>query len=351
MMKKMKWLAAALVLVLCMTGLAGCSSGSSNTLTLYTWEGMFPDEVLSGFEEATGLKVNYVNFDSGETMLSKLQAAKGGDYDLAIVDDYIIETAVNEGLAQKLDTSKLSNYGNINSIYQGQFYDPSDDYTVPYGAGVMTLIYDPSAVDIDIKGYSDLWDESLRDKVGVIANPRVINGMALKVLGESYNTEDTEVIERAGGLLIDLAPNIRLIKDDNIQVDLLSGEISVGVMYTNQVALAKLENPDLEIVFPQEGIGFGIMAGFIPSNAPNADAAYQFLDYILDAEVAARCFEWLCYYCTTEAAEPYIDESVKGFVTLPEGFNVNMEMIQNVGTDIEEIHTRIWDEFRAACGQ
>ena len=196
-----------IILVLCiMMGLlAGCGAAETSkspakggTLTLFTWEGMFPQEILDGFTKETGYAINYNNFDYDETMLAKLQAAKGGDYDLVIADDYIIETVIAEGLAQKLDKSKLKNYSNINPIYQGQFYDPNDEYTVPFGAGVQTIVFDPEQVDIDIKGYTDLFHPSLRDSVGVIANYRVINGLALKVLGESYNTEDISKIEAAG---------------------------------------------------------------------------------------------------------------------------------------------------------
>jgi len=327
------------------------NSTESTTLNLYTWEGMFPQEVLDGFTEETGIKVNYNNFDNDETMLAKLEATNGGDYDLVIADDYIIETVIAEGLAQKLDTAKLSNYGNINSIYQGQFYDETDEYTVPYGAGVQTIVYDPSLVDIEITGYADLWDESLKDNVGIIEGYRVVNGFALKVNGESYNTEDIAAIEAAGEKLLELAPNIRLIKDAFMQDDILSGEIAAAVMYTSQVTTAKLTNPELEVVFPSEGIGFGIMAGFIPSEAPHADAAYAFLDYILDAEISAQCFEYLGYYCTNKAAEGYIAEEYKEFLVLPEKFKENMEMIQNIGSDAEEAHTLVWTAFKAACGQ
>lgn len=66
---------------------------------------------------------------------------------------------------------------------------PRTAYTVPYGAGVQTIVYDPSTVELDIQGYADLWDASLVDSLAIIGNYRVINGMALKVLGESYNTE------------------------------------------------------------------------------------------------------------------------------------------------------------------
>lgn len=324
---------------------------SSTQLNLYTWEGMFPQEILDGFKEKTGISVNYVNFDYDETMLSKLEASDGGDYDLVIADDYIIETAISEGLVQELDTSKIENYSNINPIYQGQFFDPDNKYTIPYGAGIQTIVYDPALIDKEITSYADLWDASLADNVGIIANQRVVDGMALKLAGESYNVEDTAVIEKAGEKLLELAPNIRLIKDDNLQDDLLTGEVGAAVMYTSQVTMAKLSNPDLKVVFPTEGIGFGIMAGFIPSNAPHADAAYQFIDYILDAQNAASCFEYLGYYCTNLEAEAYINDDYKEFLTLPEGIDKeSMEMIQNVSADALEAHEKIWTEFKSACG-
>lgn len=354
-MKRALTTASALVLVLTLTLSAGLFAGCAKKptqLNLFTWEGMFPQEVLDAFTKETGITVNYANFDFDETMLAKLEAAKGGDYDLVIADDYIIETAISEGLVQKLDKAKIKNFSNINPIYQGQFYDPKDEYTVPYGAGVQTIVYNPAAVQKDVTGYADLWDPAFKNGVGIIANHRVINGMALKVLGQSYNTEDLSLIEQAGKKLAGLAPNIRVIKDDNLQDDLVSGEINAAVMYTSQVTMAKMANPDLKVVFPTEGIGFGIMANFIPSKAPHADAAYQFIDYILKPDVSAQCFEWLGYYCTNKAADALINPDYKDFLTLPAGFKKdNMEMIQNVSAAAEEAHTKVWTEFKTATGK
>ncbi len=350
---KKKTIALVLAALMILAVLSGCSKGGSSnkTLNLYTWEGMFPQEVLDGFEKDTGIKINYVTFDYDETMLAKLEAAEGGDYDLIIADDYIIEMAISENLVQKLDKSKISRIGNVNPLYQGQFYDPSDEYTVPYGAGVQTIVYNPDAVSIDITGYSDLWDPSLADSVGIIANYRVIDGMAMKVLGYSYNINDLDKIAAAGEKLNELAPNIRVIKDDFLQDDLLSGEISAAVMYTSQVTQAVMENPDLKVVYPKEGIGFGIMAGFIPSKAPNADAAYKFLDYILEPETAAACFEWLGYYCTTAAADKYISEEYQSFLTLPDSIDKgNMEMIENISAEADEQHSLVWTTFQSLCG-
>ncbi len=346
-MKKIISILAAFTLL----ALTGCSQADSDrTLNLFTWAGMFPDEVIAGFEEETGITVNYVNFDYDETMLAKLQAAEGGDYDLIIADDYIIEVAIEEGLVQKLDQSQIPSAGNVNPLYQGQFYDPTDEYTVPYGAGVQTIVYNPANIDVEIKGYSDLWDASLEDKLGIISNYRVINGLALKTMGESYNITDTAKIAEAGEKLKELAPNIRLIKDDNLQDDLLSGEVDAAIMYTSQVTIAKMTNPGLEVVFPEEGIGFGIMAMFIPSQAPDSDAAHAFIEYILDPEISAKCYEWIGYYCTNSAADAHISEEFRDFLTLPEEFTAdNMEMIGNITPEADEAHLAAFTMFREAC--
>lgn len=346
----MKKIAIALLAgLLCLPTLTACST-EAQSITLYTWEGMFPDEVLAGFTEETGIEINYATFDLDETMLAKLEATDGADYDLVIADDYIIETVIAEGLAQELDTSLISNIDNVNEVFQGQFYDPDDAYTVPYGAGIITIVYDDTLVDIEIDSYEDLWDESLADSVGVVGNARVVNGIALKVLGESYNTTDTAVLEEASELLNGLASNIRLIKDSNLQDDLLSGEISVGVMYSSQAFIASFSNPDLTCVFPEEGLGFGIMAQFIPSNASNVEGAHAFIDYILDPEISAMCYEWLGYYCTNEAAEDYINPDYAPYLVLSDDVDTsNTEMIENIDSATSDIHTEMFTEFSANC--
>lgn len=342
-----KLLALLLAMLICVSVLGSTASADGPTLNLYTWAEMFDPDVIADFEKETGITVNYTNFDYDETMLAKLESTEGGEYDLVIADDYIIETVIAEGLAQKLDQSKLPNFGNINPVYQGQFYDPDDAYTVPYGAGVQTIVYNPAMVDTEVKGYADLWNEEFEDNIAITANYRVMIGMALKILGYSYNTNNLDELNEAGELLYKLAPNIRLIKDDNIQDDLISGEVNAAVMYTSQVTMAKLADPDLAVVYPAEGIGFGIMGMFIPSKAPNADAAHAFIDYILRPEVSKRCFEYLGYYCTNKEADALIDPEYQEFLVLPENIDLErMEMIGNISADAMEKQAEIWTQFK-----
>ena len=128
----MKKRLAALTLCFAMAAsmLAGCGEkeeDDNKELVLYTWEGLFPQEVLDGFEEETGIKIISSNFDTNETMLEKIQQTDGKDYDIVVGDDYIIEQIVKNGLAKKLDKTQISNFGNINPLYQSQFYDPDNE--------------------------------------------------------------------------------------------------------------------------------------------------------------------------------------------------------------------------------
>lgn len=338
-------LAGAALMALSLS-VTGCSKpAEEKQLVLFTWQGVFPQEVLDGFTEKTGVKVVYSNFDTDETMLEKLSQAKGGDYDVIIADDYIIEQAVDAGLVSEIDKKVVTNFGNINPLYQGQFYDPEDKYTVPHGAGIPLIVYDPEAVDFEIKGYNDLWNPALEDSVALVGNYRVINGITQLAMGKSMNEEDTAVIAETGKKLLELAPNVRMIQDDNTQNALLNGEASAAFLYTSQVTAALAENPDLKVVYPEEGLGFGIMAAFIPSAAPNAEAANQFLNYLLEPEIAKQCMEYIGYYNTNQAADELVDPSLVVPDTVTKG-----EIIQNVSAEANEAYNKNWIEFKAACG-
>jgi len=350
-MKLKRMTAVILTMVLVIATFSGCS-GSGNKgageLNLYTWAEYVPQSVIDGFEKETGIKVNYTNFGTCEEMLSKLETTKGGDYDLVIASDYIIKAAADEGLVKELDKSLIPNYGNIDSIYQNFFYDPDNTLTVPYAPGIPLIVYNPEKVNIDITGYESLWDPSLKNSIGLMESERLVLGIALKTLGESFNTEDLEVIQKAGDKLMDLAPNIRLLSQDQTQQYLLTDEIQVAFLFTSQVALALQGNPDLKVVYPEEGLGFGVDAVFIPSQAPNSENAHKFLDYILRGEVGADISTQVYYLCPNKASYEFLPEEFQESLMIttediPEG-----EFIQSVGKDATDLIKEIWTGFVAA---
>jgi spermidine/putrescine-binding protein len=320
---------------------------------------MIPQEIFDDFTRETGVEVVLETFEFNEDMLINLEMTNGSAWDLVIADDYIVEFAIMEGLAQKLNKRMLPNLKNVNSFYQHQFYDRTDEYTVPYGAGIQTIVYNPVKLNFDIQGFSDFFNPALRNRLGITANYRVINGMILKTLGSSYNETSPAVISAAGEKLLQLVPNIAAVQDTNLEELILAGNIDVALMYTDQVFKSLIRNPNLKMVYPEEGIGFGIMPAFIPANAPNPQAAHWFLNAIMDPRRGARCFEYLGYYCTFTASEPYINPEYRSFLLLPteerNGRMVNkfgnFELMMNLTEEAEAAHSQIWENFNAALGR
>lgn len=317
-------------------------------LNIYTWAEYVPQDIIDRFEEETGIRVNYTNFEANEEMLAKLETSGGGEYDIVIASDYIIKIAADEGLVMEIDKEKVPNYTNIDPIFQNFFYDPENTLTVPYGPGIPLLVYDPSVVTCDITGYESLWDPSLQDSVALMDSERVVMGMALKTMGQSFNTEDLDVIRAAGDKLMELAPNVRVLSQNQTQDFLLSGEVSAAFLFTSQVVLALNQDPDLKVVYPEEGLGFGVDAAFIPSQAPNSDNAHAFLNFILDGEVGAEVSQQTYYLCPNKASYEYLPEEFQKSLVISADDIPNGEFIQDVGAEATSLHEEIWTEFKAA---
>lgn len=344
-----KWIAMLLVPVLALGLTAGCGEKASNEneLNVLTWDGYIPEDVLAEFQETTGIKVNLSNFNTNEEMLSKLEATNGGQYDVVIGSDYIIDIARNKGLLAELDTAKIPNFQNIDPAFQSQYYDPQNTYTVPYGPGTPLIIYDPEAVDVEIKGYNDLWDLSLKNSIVMMDDARNVIGITLKSMGESMNETDPEILEQAKEKLFQLKPNIYKLDYNNPYDAIISGEASVAYMFTPQVLLAQQARPELEVVYPEEGMGFGIDAWFVPLNAPHMDNAHTFLNYILDAEVGARISEQILYICPNQAAQAYLSEEFKSnkVLYIPSEVLGETEFIKDVG-EATTLYDNIWTAFK-----
>lgn len=318
---------------------------TGGTLVLYTWISVFPQTVLDEFTAETGIAVDYQTFDRESVMLSQIDANRPYDYDLIVANDSTVEGIIQKGLAQKLDRSKLANWENINPLYQGLSLDPQDEYTVPYGAAVQSIVYSPASVG-EITGYADLWNAILKDKLGLVPDAQVVVGMALKAVEESYGTTDKASIEKAGEKLMELVPNVKAISDMELPQKLASGEIGAAVMYPTQALSAVVANEELKLVFPKEGTGFGVQEAFIPANAPNPDAAHAFLDFILRPEIAARCFEYLGFASTNRSADSLLSAFYQPLLSLPKNY---IELEHLTPSAAQADLDAVWKEFRAAC--
>ena len=316
-------------------------------LNIFTWEGYFDEVTLAGFEEATGIEVNYSVFSSNEEMLLKLQANGGSEYDIILASDYIISTARKEGLLLPLDKSKLTNWDNLNPDYLNQYFDPDNVYSVPYTVGSPMIVYDPAQVEGEITSFNDLWDEQFIDSVWLLNDARVQLGAVLKSMGYSYNTTDEAQLKEAAEKLNALKPNCRVLDYDFGNNYLTAGEVKAAYLFTPYVIYSMMENPDLVAVFPEEGIGFGVDSIVVPVNAPHPENAHAFINYYLQADVAKIVAEYQGYINPNQAADELIDPdflALKPF-NIPEDLLATKEYVEDIG-ETASVYQDIWTAFR-----
>jgi len=338
----------ALIMALIMVMLVpNALAEEEKTLNVFTWAGYFDETTLNQFQEETGITVNYSVFASNEEMLLKMQAGEVSDYDIILASDYAISTLRKDDALLPLDKSLLTNWDNLNPDYLNQYFDPDNVYSVPYTVGVPVIVYDPSQVEGEITSFADLWDPQFEDSLWLLDDARVMLGETLKMLGYSYNTTDQAQLDEAYEKMVALKPNIRVLDYDLTYDYLAAGEVKAGYLFTPYAALAQLANPDLKVVFPSEGIGFGIDAIVIPKHAQHPANAHAFIDFYLRAETAAFVAGWQAYINPNAAAEPMVDPMIAELSCLhvPAELLATSEYVEDIGAFASNFQDA-WTNFK-----
>ncbi len=324
----------------------GYSGG--NTLTIYNWGDYINMDVVRQFEEETGVKVIYETFDSNEAMKTKIEQG-GTTYDIAVPSEYMIDKMIQEDLLIPLDHSKLPNLGNIDERFMDLPFDPENKYSIPYFWGTVGIVYNPSMIGgKEITSWNDLWDEDLRNEILLIDGAREVMGMGLNSLGYSLNDTNKEHLLEAKRKLDTLTPNIKAVVGDESRMLLENEEAAIGLVWSGVAAELMWENEDLEYVVPIEGSNLWFDNMVIPKTSKNVEAAHQFINFILDAEVAAENTDYVSYSTPNKAALPLLDEELTGderFYPPPE-LTEKLEVYENLGKRNLAYYNELFLEFK-----
>lgn len=270
--------------------LVAASPAWAEDLRIFGWANEMPDEVLADFEAETGITVTFDTFDSNESMIAKLDAG-GAGYDLVNPSQYAVQVLINRGTVVELDHSKIDTYGKIAPAFNAVSYDPGNKYSIPYVWGTTGLAYNKTCVDAPITSWTALFDEKYKGRVYMLDNMLAAYIAGLQINGFSANTSDPAEIEKATETLIAQKPMLAGYNSTNFADLVSSGEACIVQSWSSSVLQAIESNPDVVYVLPEEGGTMWIDGYAILSDAPNPDAAYKFLSYILRPEVAAKTTE------------------------------------------------------------
>ncbi len=269
--------------------LSGAATATENeTLVFMNWGPYINSNVLEQFTKETGIKVIYSTYESNETLYAKLKTHNQG-YDLVVPSTYFVAKMRDEGMLQKIDKSKLSNFDKLDTNYLDKPFDPNNDYSIPHVVAITGLAVNTDMYDVeDFTSWADLWKPELEGQVMLMDDTREVFHIALRKLGYSGNTTDETQIAEAYAELQKLMPNVLLFNSDNPGAPYMSGEVGVGMLWNGSAAAAQSEGVPLKLVFPKEG-GIGWVDNFaISSGAKNVEAAHKMIDFLLRPDIAEQ---------------------------------------------------------------
>lgn len=266
---------------------AGESGNLGDRVTLATWPNYHSQENFDAFAKATGARVQMNVFGSNEEMLAKLQAG-GSGWDVFVPTNYTISTYVKLGLIEPLDLSRIPNFepAAFEERFMAQGTVDGKVYAVPKNWGTTGIVYDASRIKDNLDSWKQFWDLTLTSASGrTIVHDYQLTaiGNALKYYGYSFNSVDEKELAEAEKLLIKAKPHLFAINSD-IQPSLRNGDAWMAMAWTGDASQLHRDNPDMTFVLGKEGGEIWSDFFAIPKGAEHRDAAYAFINYLLDPQ-------------------------------------------------------------------
>lgn len=325
----------------------------SQTLYIYTWANYTDDELLQGFQSKTGIKPVVDIYDSNEAMLAKIEAGGGSQYSIIYPSDYAVTQMVESDLLAELDKSRLTGLDNLRDQWKNPVYDANNAHSVPTTWGTTGLIYNPEKLGgAQLQGWDYLFDnvDSLTRQVTLINDVREVMGAMLMYLGYSLNSTNPDEIEEAYQSLVTLKPTIASFITNGWEDQIAGGDLSISMAYsTDAIALIE-ENPDLVYIVPETGSSIWTDTMAIPKAAPNADGAYQWINYILEPSNSAKLAERLSIATPNKSAYDLLPAAQKENKNLypTENILAKGEGVATVPSDVADIYDRYWTQITSS---
>lgn len=345
----MTWFAklAAAAAAVCSLGILAPTAWAAEQLNLFAWSEYIPQSVLDGFKEETGITVNYETYDSNEVMLGKLMAG-GAKYDLIQPSEYVVEALVREGRLLPLDHAKLPNLKNLDPLFTQQAHDPGLKYSIPYMSGVVGIIYNSEKIKEPIKGYNDVFSGKYAGRILVMDDGREIVSWVLATLGKECNDITDETLAAVKPVMTNWARQIKIYDSDSPKDKLINGDVDVGIVWSGEGAiLLNDESGKFKWTLPAEGGHRFIDCLAIPKDAPNAEAAHKFINYILRPDVSKMISDEFPYTNPNAEARKLLDEKAR---SNPASYPANSEKLQ-IFKDIGQISTKVDELYTAIKSQ
>lgn len=330
------------------------------TINVYNWGEYIStgdDDLMDVNEEfynRTGIRVNYTTFDTNESLYTKLKSG-GVSYDVIIPSDYMISKMIAEGMLLELNYDNIPNYSLIDDRFKTDCeYDPANKYSVPYTWGEVGILYNTKYVTEPVDSWEILWNEQYRDKILMFDNQRDAFGIAQKLLGYSFNSDnEAEWTAAAEKLKEQHKVNPHYVMDQIF--DKMSSEDAwIAPYYSGDFLTIHDLNENVQLALPKEGTNLFVDAMCIPTCAANKEAAEAYINFMCETDVATDNISFISYSSPQmEAAEnhkAYLAEEYGDWAVeaiYPDDLS-NCETFQSLSEETNKRMDDLWVEVKSA---
>ncbi|MBQ6808739.1 MAG: spermidine/putrescine ABC transporter substrate-binding protein [Firmicutes bacterium] len=371
-MREMKKFTTAMLLTLVLALgaiLAGCGGGGSQLdmealtgeysrefegteLNVFNWGEYISDgsegslDVNTEFEKLTGIKVNYSTYESNEAMYAKMKSG-AVSYDIIIPSDYMIQRMISEDMLQPLDFSKLSNYHYIDEQYKDLYFDPENEYSVPYSVGMVGLIYNSTMVEEAPTSWTAMWDERYTDDILTFNNSRDSFSIAQLILGQDVNSTNLEDWDAAAELLKEQNDVLQARVMDEIFNKMEAGNAAIAAYYAGDYVLMNGNNEDLAFVYPEEGTTYFVDSVCVPANAQHYEAAMMYINFLLETQISTAIAEYTYYASPHTGTQNNPDYTLRGDEILypTEDQMPEVQYFEDLDPEVRSYYEKLWEEI------
>jgi len=320
-------------------------------LKIFNWGEYIDESVLEEFSEKFGVKIVYDTFATNEEMYAKIKADPAS-YDIIFPSEYMAKRMIDEGLISKIDMSKIPNFEKIDSMFKGLYYDPNNEYTVPYLWGTLGILYNTNNVKEPPTSWDVLFNGQYNKRLLMIDSHRDTIAAALKYLGYSLNTTDPKELDEAMQLLIKQKPDVLAYVVDEVNDKMLGEEADIAITWSgNAIETMMSSDGNFNYIIPSEGSNWFVDVMCITEQSKVKDIATEFINFMCEKDIATRnCLE-VTYstpqsevYEEVKKANPEFAANKAAFPSAEELKYMEMFITSD---DINRMYDEIWQKIKA----
>lgn len=331
---------------------ASAGAAFAGNLVVSNWEGYMAPDIVDTFKAATGVQAEVVVHATNEEIMGKLIASGGKGYDLVFVSSPFAEVLHNLGLAETIDHAKVPNLANLYPEAAALPHDPGNTFSVPYTWGTTGLCYRSDLVKDAPTSWKALLEPSdaVKGKTTMLATDRWLLAAGQLALGYSVNETDATKMGQVKDLLISAKRTLLAYDDTTFYSKLVSGEAVLVHAWDGWCNYGIAENADIKYTIPSEGSDLWLDTMVVLKASENKDAAFQFINYMLDAKNHAWAAENILYKVPNKPAmESLPAEMMQQYpnMAMPVADLVKFEQLRDVG-EAQRDYSRIVSEIKAA---